>query len=174
MSDQQPDPILSKHGDVFSIPKDISDEARESILDKLRPTLVKPSNSQVDHFGVLETVYYRSPNMSPIGFETKYTRIVETDEQPYDRIIKTIKDDRWTRLNTGWLEDNVSQLVIQNTCSEGPKILVGVSSDDGLSIVPFTIIPPKESIRIIFLEGTVYYLMSIEGTAGARIFAVPK
>ncbi len=80
---------------------------------------------------VVESVYHQPIDGAPIITESKYVRVLDSDEQPYGpRRIKVHGD--WTQLKTGWL----------TTYS-----LVTLSNEEGrhLQVIPTT--QQSESIR---------------------------
>lgn len=60
---------------------------------------------------VVQTYYHQQEGMQPTQVETRYTRELGTDEQPYVRHGKV--GSEWTRLDSGWLTE-CSLLVIKN------------------------------------------------------------
>ncbi len=68
---------------------------------------------------VVETVYHQVMGDQPDCLESRFTREVESQEQPYRRNCKV--GEEWQALDTGWL-DEVSMLVIRN--EEGTNLQV--------------------------------------------------
>ena len=60
---------------------------------------------------VVELVYYREFGEEASVVETRYSRDVEGDDQPYTRRI--VATEEWTVLDTGWIT-SVGTLIIQN------------------------------------------------------------
>lgn len=73
---------------------------------------------------VVEQAYYQSPDDQPRVVETRYTQDLQSDEQPYLRVMKLTEE--WKPIDCGWIED-ASLLILTN--EEGR---VG------------TVIPPRE------------------------------
>lgn len=125
---------------------------------------------------IVEQVSHQSPNQPPTVVDSRYPRILETDEQVYKRSMK-IKSE-WTNIDVGWLiETGVAQIVIENREGQALQVIptqeekaaflarilelgieVEFESDkprDMFSkvkipnvIVPFSIIRPGESTRL--------------------------
>lgn len=162
------------------VPHGMSEEAREQILGEYKP----PRAGQSTHFGVVETVYYRSPGMNPIDISTRYTRMLDTDEQVYDRTIRSLEEEKgWIPLDTGWLEGHVGHIVIHNLSTDkGCDILLSMLidpykvhtniTDDDVAIA--IRIPSKETIRMTPYGVSRLFLKSVKGTAKVRLFVIPE
>jgi len=60
---------------------------------------------------VVETVYCQSPGEQPVAVESRFGRALNSQEQPYRRVIKV--GESWQPLDHGWVEE-ASMLVISN------------------------------------------------------------
>lgn len=65
---------------------------------------------------VVETVYHQGANRQPTSTDSRYSRYLETDDQPYSRTVTL--DEAWKVLDIGWFAERqplrVRLLVIQN------------------------------------------------------------
>src|SRR6185312_8298003 len=70
---------------------------------------LKPTNRA--RLGLVCTVYHQQPGNEPISAESRFSRWLESEEQPYLR--KLVIGEEWTLLDCGWLED-VGMLLLRN------------------------------------------------------------
>jgi hypothetical protein len=111
--------------------------------------------------GVVESVYCQQPGDNPISAESRFSRWLNTDEQPYSRKIKVTEE--WQPLDWGWLK-KASMLVVvneegrflqvqptpQERCDAISKVVeigIAVCLDGGTLNIPFAEILPRESSR---------------------------
>lgn len=100
-----------------------------------------------DRITVVETVYHQSFGGEPTCSESKYTKILETMEQPFKRDTKCTEE--WDKLDAGWL-DECSLLVISN--KEGSGLQSIPTEDEKLDI----------AMRVIEISGE-YDIGSVDG-----------
>lgn len=62
----------------------------------------RPSSSQGARVGVVSTIYHQQPDAEPIAVEARFSRWLESGEQPYLR--KLTIGEKWTPLDLGWLQ----------------------------------------------------------------------
>lgn len=148
---------------------------------------------------VVEMLYHMPLEDQPTCTESRFSRWVMSDEQPYRRVCK-VKED-WQGIDIGWLVDSgVGMLHIENTegislqtqlteqeqSNLNNRILeVGIAVSEAqqrqrtmhdpvmLQISTFARIPPKESIRFTPLEGATYVIRCRHDTARCIITALP-
>lgn len=65
-----------------------------------------------DRLTIVETVYHRQYGEEATSVESRFTRELETQEQPYTRRLKVEED--WRSLDVGWIAQ-VGMLIIENT-----------------------------------------------------------
>lgn len=124
----------------------------------------------------LYTVYYQHPNGQQLEVTNRTTTSLAVEEQPFKRLMKAPTE--WRPLNYGWLGEQVSFLMLQNTSKptvegkETPNEVTGVALElamehkvtdgDGKRTmhsrattvhVPFTRILPGEALPLRPLPG---------------------
>lgn len=72
---------------------------------------IKPHDDKA-RIGVVSLLYHQQPGVDPISIDSRFSRWLESTEQPYLRKI-TIKEE-WTPLDLGWIGDKVGMLLIKN------------------------------------------------------------
>lgn len=72
---------------------------------------VTPAPRSRPRVTVVEQAYYQSPDDQPRVVETRYSQDLQTDEQPYLRLMKVTEE--WRHIDHGWVED-ASWLIISN------------------------------------------------------------
>lgn len=72
-----------------------------------------------DRITVVEMVYHRSSGEPPVCVESRFSRELETSEQPYSRRLKAT--EQWQSLDCGWLKDNVGMILIVNSEGRFPQ-----------------------------------------------------
>lgn len=108
--------------------------------DQPEPEQSEPKQKpQPDRITVVESVYHQRFTKQPTGVESRFSRNLDTREQPYTRQLTATKD--WQPLDCGWLK-SVGMLVISNDGSEN-DLLVGYGRGHDVN----WIIPPGESMR---------------------------
>lgn len=123
------------------------------------PRAPRPASRPVvkDRLSVVEAVYHTPFGKDPVSTESRFSRWLETDEQPYVRRIKV--GPEWRQLDAGWLAA-ASMLLVANeegldqtrqptqaelAASVARVVLVGVWA--GGEVVPCFRVPPGESMR---------------------------
>lgn len=98
---------------------------------------------------VVETLYHQPMDgSSPTSVDNRYGRMLETDEQPYTRLMKI--DGIWRELDPGWLKAQVEtgavgMLLLRNEEKDKDAI---VEVAFGTPPVVFSSLPPGESLRL--------------------------
>lgn len=138
---------------------------------------------------VVEHIYHQSPGDPSVPCENRYTKILESSEQPFRRTLEI--GEEWTAIPYGWVpHDGCSLLAIVNEVGKRPqviptdaeveemasrKIIVGIASPS--SPTPHTIlfsIPYKESSRIPSPSSLKDYLVrSSKGKARYSVYIFP-
>jgi hypothetical protein len=138
-------------------------------------------------------VCHRRHADQPTSTVFQFSRDLETEEQPYTRLChkgKSKAKEEWQPIDTGWLEDKVSLLVISN--DEGghtdvnltPEALeeikarvieigIELNTESSLLVIPFQYILPKESLPISPIDITSYRIRCRKGSAKYTITAYP-
>lgn len=62
----------------------------------------RPPSSHGARIGVVSTIYHQQPDAEPIAVEARFSRWLESSEQPYLR--KLTIGEKWTPLDLGWLQ----------------------------------------------------------------------
>lgn len=136
-----------------------------SLLEGLTADSPVPGKKEipVSRVGVVETIYHIQVNEQPTSVETRYGRILKTDEQPFTRRFKV--GPEWIPLPSGWLAE-ASLLLLSNEGAAEPvrgnptpeqaaqaaAMVVDVAFNpcvEKLDSVPALLIPPGESMRVI-------------------------
>lgn len=65
-----------------------------------------------DSLTVVETVYHRAISGKITEVDSRFSRELETCEQPYER--QLVATEEWQPLDFGWLKDNVGMFVLVN------------------------------------------------------------
>lgn len=133
-----------------------------TVPDLLPPGRVMPTTPPA-RLTVVETVYHQPAAGPPTATESRFSRPLGSDEQPYSRRL-TIPT-RWVRLDPGWVGGGCAALALSN---EGPVarrttvptpeeaaadaalvVTVGVAADpEGATVAPFARVRPGESLRL--------------------------
>lgn len=129
--------------------------------------------------GVVCTVYHQQPGSEPVSVDSRFSRWLDTDEQPYLR--KLTLAEEWVPLDKGWLEV-AGMLVIRNdeakdqTRIHNPVIEVAIVKDNegGNWIVPFAFVRPSESAQFepVCLDN--FRLRCLKGQAKCTLALIPK
>jgi len=154
-------------------------------------------------FGVVETVYFQQPETIPVAVDSRFTRWLDSEEQPYLRQAKIGQD--WQEVDVGWLENlPVSQLVLRNDegkfqvqpTSEQRALVMGRILE--LAILPrpdasdltkcrtmrsppkreipplsFAVLRPGQSLRFEPVDANRLVIRCKSGTARLTLFAIP-
>lgn len=141
------------------------------------------------------TIYHQDVGNQPIAFERKQSRLLGSREQPYVR--KTRIGSEFKPLDLGWLNGQADVLLLSNEAArelvkptpeekvdaERKTIVVAVLAnpvvgkrtqhDPPPQIVPFTIVPSGESIKIHLIGGLQYFIRSNFGDLTYALVACP-
>ena len=130
---------------------------------------------------VVEQVYYRARDENPTHIETRYSRVLSTDEQIYVRRLNV--GEEWYDIGTGWIE-RCAMIVIQNEEGKGLQQIPTVEQQKeidsrvvelGYGEIALFKILPKESFRgTPSLDFKKLMVMCINGTARIRIHLIPE
>lgn len=98
-----------------------------------RPVLFVPDVVEEDRRSILHVfgqTSHQGPNQQPTGNPVRWTRRLESEEQPFVRPVEKLSD-RWSPLRLSWLEDvGVGYVEIRNISPRGgPVVEVGFISD---------------------------------------------
>lgn len=67
-----------------------------------------------DRITVVETVAHQAVGGRPYGYQVAFDRLVETNEQPYERTgAKAVVGEEWVPLDCGWIE-SPGMIVLKN------------------------------------------------------------
>lgn len=138
--------------------------------------------------GVVESVYHQGAGEEPTAVESRFFRLLQTDEDPYLRRTKVGED--WKAVSCDWV-DRPSVLTLSNEEGRGLQvqptpeqaaataakvILVGVEVEGvGVSLVlPFARIEPGESCRFCPADVGRLRLRSLSGEARYSLGAFPR
>lgn len=111
-----------------------------------------------DRLTVVEMVYHRPYGEETLAVDTRFTRKVDSGEQPYQRLCHkptNMATEEWKELDFGWLKESIGMIVIVNNEGfyplnpteeeekevESRVIEIGYSEKDTWEI------PPRESFR---------------------------
>lgn len=87
----------------------------------LRPVPIVKQNPK-PRMGVVETVYHQSPGDNPTSVESKFSRLLKSDDQPFSR--KMTVGAEWVEISTGWLEKSpLSMIHISNREGENRQVI---------------------------------------------------
>jgi hypothetical protein len=143
--------------------------------------------SNVVRLGVVETVYLQRPGGQPVSVESRFSRRLLSDEQPYLRQFKV--GPEWTLLDRGWLTE-CSCLVLSNeegrfhqvqpTPEERDAALrkvveVGVCFNDDMRdlIYRFAVVRPLESGRFEPADLAAIRIRCLDGPAKVSLTLFP-
>ena len=144
------------------------------------PVINPPTKNQVF---VIETIYHQPVSGFPttaLGDSTRFSRELESDEQPYERH-KIAKHD-WELLDHGWI-DKCGMFLLRNDegfFSTNPtpeqreevfKRVIEISFDNK---TPSILIPPKETCRFYPTDLSQIWLRCQEGTAKYSLYLIPR
>ena len=151
----------------------VTTDAPPPVKSRLVPVTAAPRSRP--RVTVVEQAYYQSPDDQPRCVETRYSQDLETDEQPYLRLMKV--PGEWTKLDCGWIEE-ASLLILTNeegrigtvipsreereasalrvvevgwevaAPPEGPRSMHSPERTPPPPIVPVLTVPPGRSIRV--------------------------
>lgn len=123
-----------------------------------------------DRIVVVENVYHQTEETNPVMVESRFSKKINSQEQPYTRIMKV--GPPLVPVDLGWLKDApLSMLLLQNASPKGEKgSTVEVC---GRTPVADYILPPGESLRVQPVEGFAPLLRCPEGQAKVIVTAYP-
>ena len=122
------------------------------------PVQARPVAGPGSHLVVVESVYHQPADGQPIVAESRFSRRLRTDEQPYVRWFKVTEE--WQSLDHGWL-DAAGMLVLKNEEGTNPQTIpsaeeraeiaakvaeIGLLANDTLVLL-FALLQPGESLR---------------------------
>lgn len=89
-----------------------------------------------DRLTVIQTISHETPGGEPVGIWSGFSRILDTDEQVWERRYKI--NSTWTKLDCGWFEGKqCSQVLIRN--ETGNDLVVNPTPEQRLEIASKTI-----------------------------------
>ena len=145
---------------------------------------------------VVESLYHCGEVGTPTNHDTRFNRILATDEQPYSRIGIQLTE-QWQPLQTGWLKD-ASMLVLTNLKAERRTLTakgvpnpvqallpdktgwveVGLAftglNDEIACQLPFAHLPPGETLRFSPTNLNQLLLRCAHGTARCNLLLLPE
>lgn len=71
-----------------------------------------------DRITIVEKFYFEAAQGEQLMLTTAYERLSHSLEQPYQRKCKAT--EAWQKIDSGWLGDNVSMIIIENVEGKGP------------------------------------------------------
>ena len=136
-----------------------------------------------DRITVNETFYHQPFGEDAICVDSQFTHYVEGTEQPYIR--RTTVTEEWKPLDTGWLEDNVGFILLQN---HPPKFLHREPSEEerqlafekvlqimlGSEDENVLLVPPGQNFRGFPKHVSRVQVRCQRGTSKVTIHAYPK
>lgn len=72
---------------------------------------IKPHNDR-SRIGVVSLLYHQQPGVEPTSIDSRFSRWLESTEQPYLR--KIVIKEEWSSLDLGWIGDKVGMLLVKN------------------------------------------------------------
>lgn len=134
---------------------------------------------------VKETVYWQSRGSNPQSVSVGFSRLVNSEEQPYIRTRLKVSEE-YLKMDTGWLAKS-SLVVVENLpevrqtiptpeqlkAARSRVLEISVTDDD--SIMPFCHVPVGESVRLCPPHGKVdrFLLKCLSGTTSVTVTALP-
>lgn len=126
----------------------------------------------VNRIVVLDTVYHQAGTDPPITAESKFSRVLASDEQPYVRRAKI--GTEWAPLDTGWIKE-VGLFLLVN--EEGRRFMINPTDEEKKAVADkvievglagmeaFCVVHPGESLRLSPTDASVLRFRSrSEGT----------
>ena len=134
---------------------------------------------------VVKTFYHQLGGMDPVSADTRYTRNLQTDEQPYVRHLSLSQETGWVPIDAGWLNAvGASYIRVKN--NEGTRFqryptpeekadvikrIVDISFDGINAHIP---VIPGEAQEFTPTDLSLIRLRCQYGTAKISINIVPK
>lgn len=131
---------------------------------------------------VVETVYFQAGIGTPVYTEARFTRLLTSDEQPYQRAQKVGRE--WQVLDAGWLAgEGASLLVLANEFPQWRVVPTAAERLDAMAKVvevcigeaftPFACIRPGEDCRFEPLDLTALRLRCRHGETKVTATLIP-
>jgi hypothetical protein len=134
---------------------------------------------------VKETTYWQSRGSNPQSVMTSFTRLVNSEEQPYVRTRLKVSEE-WQSLDTGWLKKS-SMVIVENLpevrqtiptpeqlkAAKG-KVLEIAVTDDAV-VIPLCHVQVGESVRLVPPYGKTdrFRLRCLSGATSITVTAFP-
>lgn len=140
------------------------------------PPVPRPRKGPPARLSVVEQVYHQlTEGGGPAVVETRFSRWLETDEQPWRRTAKgeDAAGPEWKPLNLGWLAGGpVGMIVLRNEAVEKDRnIWLAVKTANAPEA--FARVRPGESVRFEPAGYTDYLARSPDGPARYTLAAIP-
>lgn len=132
---------------------------------------------------VIETIYHQAPNDEPTSFTSRFSRSLETDEQPYARKLKV--GESWQPLDRAsiWLAEAGLLRLVNEEGTNWPTnptpeqlaevaakvVEIGFGADTAAILVP-----PGESVRFSPADLALIRLRCRSGTARCALALLPR
>ena len=136
-------------------------------------------------FGVVNTLFHQQPHTPAFTVEARFTRFLDSDEQPYQRRLTLTED--WQKLDYGWLApDRVAVLVIKNEEGRYLTIPTQEEKDDmarrtihlghkiGDVVAAYWLVRPGECFQGEPFSLEDFYLRSAKGKIRCTITIIPS
>lgn len=115
---------------------------------------------------VTETVYVQRPGYDAVSYESRFSRALEQDEQPYSRTM--LIGNEWAALDTCWVEQPCCIHVCNDEGITPDRVLSDAEKQElhatmvivAANGAPFAQVRPRESARFEPVHGTVYTIRS--------------
>lgn len=133
---------------------------------------------------LLQTLYYQSANSEPISAEGRYTKLLQTDEQPYQRRMKVT--DEWKPLDAGWVEsasyycvENLEGKYIQTIPtleqrSEDAKRIIELGIASPIGVLRFASLSPGEFMAVPYKDVRNVRIRCLHESAKVNITVYPE
>lgn len=135
---------------------------------------------------VVQQTYHQLPGEQPRYYDSRFSRELETLEQPYER--QTTIGPEWKPLDVGWLnETGVGMLIIENNegqfyvripTLEEKEVTRAKGIEIGIDVVgnidSFALVPSGESCRFYPANANHLRIRCQSGTAKITIQAFPR
>lgn len=119
---------------------------------------------------IIEQIYYQMSGSSPILAESRYSRQLELEDQPYSRRIRV--GASFAPIDYGWLtKGDVSMVVVKNVEEVDDKTKV---LEIAVNETPFACLHPGESIQFRPASQVIINLRSQSGDARALVNLFPR
>jgi hypothetical protein len=147
------------------------------------------ASSLKNRLTVVERIYHQIPGEQPTLIDYRHSKLLESDESPYIRHNLKLTEE-WTLLDKGWIEGDVSSIVLSN--EEGKSTQVNPTEEEVAALkkkiveIAFVLgeignfpskshqeIPPSEQLRIFPSTGVQIFLRSRCGISKASVTVYP-